>query len=316
MSIEGRKISLDCSQLTHPYSASATLHAETAEAQHDTANQHHQEGHEARSLVKVNNELLNTQTDLILTISRTVATCATQNETQGLQSIMIKVLDTNTKIYQMVLDMQKAFQTQLPPQIDRQQPVYFEDAHGRITPFHIEFINSLDAFQAVMEARFRHVPGLKKVRRGEYLLLEANSKRKLDLQAQWDSVFLPGRKVVMSMTFQTPKISTSLCPGCQTENKVPADQSQSEVQLYVSLANSANSFFPANKLTARIPTAEYGMNGVQKLMKVYLARFVVLRPHRESGVVVILQIRQNEPNCRMKMIAMTNIPFIIFVECG
>jgi hypothetical protein len=143
---------------------------------------------------------------------------------------MLKVLATNMKIYEIVLDMQKALQTQLPPQIDRQQPVYFEDAHGRVAPFHIEFINSLEAFEAVMEVRFRHVPGLKKIQRSEYLLQEPGGKRKLNLQAPWESVFLPGRKVFMSMVFQTPQTSTSSCPGCQTENEVPTNESQSEVQ--------------------------------------------------------------------------------------
>ncbi|USP81718.1 hypothetical protein yc1106_08992 [Curvularia clavata] len=210
--------------------ASTTLQAETAQAQYDAAKQRHQEGNETRSLVKRNNELLNTQADLILTISRTIATCATQQETQDLQSIMLKVLSTNIKIYEIVLDMQKAVPTQIPPQIDRQQPIFFEDAHGRVAPFHIEFINSLEAFQAVMEVRFRHVPGLKKIKRNEYLIQEHGSRRKLNLQAPWESVFLPGRKVVMSMIFQTPQTSMSSCPGCQTENEAPTNESQNEVQ--------------------------------------------------------------------------------------
>jgi hypothetical protein len=124
--------------------------------------EHRKATDEAQSLVKRNHVLLSTQADLILTISRNVATCSTRRQTEELQSIMLKVLETNMKIYEMVLDMQK-FQFQLPPQVVRQQPVYFEDAHGRVAPFHIEFINSFDAFQAVMEVRFRHLPGLKKV---------------------------------------------------------------------------------------------------------------------------------------------------------
>jgi hypothetical protein len=159
-----------------------------------------------------------------------VANLTTQQKTQDLQAVMLKVVETNMKVYQIVLDMQSTIQHQLPPQIDSQKPVYFEDAHGRLTPFHIEFINSLEAFQAVMEVRFRHVPGLKKFQRREYLLQESGSKRKLDLQAPWDSVFLPGRRVVMSMIFQTPQISTSSCPGCQTENTAPTSIPQSEVQ--------------------------------------------------------------------------------------
>ena len=143
---------------------------------------------------------------------------------------MLKVVATNMKIYETVLDTQKASQAQIPPQIDRQQPVYLEDAHGRVAPFHIEFINSLDAFQAVMEARFLHLPGLKKIQRSEYLIQESGRKRTLDLQAPWESVFLPGRKFIMSMIFETPQKSTSSCPGCQTENELSTNESQSDIQ--------------------------------------------------------------------------------------
>jgi len=134
------------------------------------------------------------------------------------------------KVFQLVLEMQKVQQTHIPVQIDRQQPIYFEDAHGRLAPFHIEFINSLEAFQAVMEVRFRHVPGLKKVQGNRYIIKDSNSKRKLNLRAPWESVFLPGRKVVMSMIFQMPQTTTTSCPGCQSENEVPSDGFQGEVQ--------------------------------------------------------------------------------------
>jgi hypothetical protein len=133
------------------------------------------------------------------------------------------------KIFELVLSMQK-IQSQIPPQVTRQQPVYFEDAHGRIAPFHIEFINSFEAFQAIMEVRFRHVPGLKKVQNSEYLLHEFNSKRELNLRAPWESVFLPGRKVNMSMVFQRPQASLSSCPGCQTENETEREATDKEIK--------------------------------------------------------------------------------------
>jgi hypothetical protein len=208
------------------------MQVESAEAQYDTNNQHHQESREIRSIARENNDLLHTQADLILAITRMVANPAPQQMTQDLQAIMLKVVETNMKVYQIVLDMQSAIQNQLPAQIDRQQPVYFEDAHGRIAPFHIEFINSLEAFQAVMEVRFRHVPGLKKFQRGQYILQDPLSKKTLDLQGPWESVFLPGRKVVMSMTFQTgtPRISLTTCPVCQIENAAPRKNLQVGVQ--------------------------------------------------------------------------------------
>jgi hypothetical protein len=159
-----------------------------------------------------------------------IANPATHQTNQDLQIIMLKVVETNMKVYQIVLDMQSTMQRQLPAQVDRQQPIYFEDAHGRLVPFHTEFINSFEAFQAVMEVRFRHVPGLKKFQRRQYLLQEPGSKRKLDLQAPWESVFLPGRRVVMGMVFQTPQISTSSCPGCQIQNAALSKFPQNEVQ--------------------------------------------------------------------------------------
>jgi hypothetical protein len=206
------------------------MQAESSEAQHDATKQHHQECSDTLSIARENNDLLHSQAGLILAISRIVANPATQQTTKDLQSVMLNIVETNMKVYQMVLDMQSIFKHQLPAQIDRQQPTYFEDAHGRLAPFHIEFINSLEAFQAVMEVRFRHVPGLKKFQRREYLLQEPGNKRKLNLQAPWESIFLPGRRVVMSMVFQTPQISTSSCPGCQIENAAPTDTPQGEVQ--------------------------------------------------------------------------------------
>jgi hypothetical protein len=142
---------------------------------------------------------------------------------------MLKVLASNMKIYNLVLDIQR-LQCRVPPQVERQQPVYFEDAHGRVAPFHIEFINSFEAFRAVMEARFRHVPGLRKVQKDEYVIQESNSRRRLDLRAPWDSVFLPGRRVHMSMIFQAAQKPMSTCPGCQAENTVEIDAEGSEIQ--------------------------------------------------------------------------------------
>jgi hypothetical protein len=45
----------------------------------------------------------------------------------------------NVKIFKVVLDIQNII-TRIPGQIERQQPVYFVDALGRHTPFHLEFI--------------------------------------------------------------------------------------------------------------------------------------------------------------------------------
>ena len=93
--------------------------------------------------------------------------------------------------------------------------------------------NSFEAFQAVMEVRFRHVPGLKKVQNIEYAIHESTSKRKIDLTAPWESVFLPGRKVNMSVVFHRPQTSMSSCPACLTENEIDDSSKGSEIQWWV-----------------------------------------------------------------------------------
>jgi len=88
-----------------------------------------------------------------------------------------EVRETNLQVYQMVLEMQ----TTLPSQVKRQQSVYFLDAWGRFSPFHLEFINSWDAFLAVLKVRFKHC-GLGKIEKNQYVLEEANSKRPIDIR--------------------------------------------------------------------------------------------------------------------------------------
>ncbi|ORX95829.1 hypothetical protein BCR34DRAFT_607832 [Clohesyomyces aquaticus] len=197
--------------------SSTTLLSERAKTHHATVEQHNQRGAQTQSLIKQNNDILKSQADLILTISQTVTGCTTRQQADDLRAIMLKVLATNMQIYRSVLDIHKINSTaQIPPQIERQLPVTFEDAHGRLAPLHVEFINSWDAFQAVLEVRFRDLPGLKKVQNREYSLSEPGGKRNLGLNAPFESSFLPGRRISMSMIFETPQPSISVCPGCNT----------------------------------------------------------------------------------------------------
>ena len=50
---------------------------------------------------------------------------------------------TNIQIFQMMCTIQ-AIVTQIPGQINRQQPVYMVDALGKETPFHLEFVQSAE----------------------------------------------------------------------------------------------------------------------------------------------------------------------------
>ena len=186
------------------------------------------------ALVKQNHQLLAFQADQIASISSTVAKFvdshqAGATEADDLRSLYTKVMESNIKISTTVLHMHQIL-SNLPAQVDRQQPIVFEDAHGRLVPFHVEFINSFAVFQAVLEARFRDVPGLRKVKSLEYAMQDVASRTKIDLAGSWESIFRPGRRVNMSMVFQQDQAQSSSCPGCFTENAVVGDDTKDDVQ--------------------------------------------------------------------------------------
>lgn len=153
---------------------------------------------------------------MLQTISRHVTGLVFGTQEDGLLSLVRKGLHWSTRIFDAVIQIQQLLCT-IPPQIEREQPVLFEDAHGRLTPFYVDFINSYDAFQAVLEVRFINMPGLRKVGNLEYAMQDAQSKQILDLSKSWENSIRPGRKFVMSMIFQLPKEVISSCPGCSTE---------------------------------------------------------------------------------------------------
>lgn len=125
-------------------------------------------------------------------------------------------------------------QFNIPPQVELQQPVSFEDAHGRQFPFYIDFINSFDIFQSVLEARFEDMPGFRKVKSLEYAMRDIASRSAIDLSRPWASIFRPGR-IIMNMVFQQPdttKSSTSSCPGCLTANTSVPDGGDLDIIWY------------------------------------------------------------------------------------
>lgn len=168
------------------------------------------------------------------TISRDIAALVSEKQENELLSLDRKSLQWNIKTFDVVTQMQQILRS-IPPQIERQQPVIFEDAHGRITPVHIEFINSFEAFQSVLVTRFQHMPGLRKVRNLEYSMQDGRSQEILDLSKSWESNFRPGRRLNMSMVFRILSEVTSSCPGCSKENFNLLGHGDADVQWYVNV---------------------------------------------------------------------------------
>ena len=68
-----------------------------------------------------------------------------------------------------------------------------------------------------MKSNFERIPsGLRKIENGEFIIHDAGNGRRIDLDAHWDTCFLPGQKVDMRMTFYWNTRRRKFCPACDT----------------------------------------------------------------------------------------------------
>lgn len=141
-----------------------------------------------------------------------------------LKSLMAGVFVTNVAVYRAVL----ALQACLPSRLERvliQEPFILEDAIGRISPVHLQFISSWEAFDAVLELRFQDVQGFSKVQNKEYVLQEHATRREVSRNRPLEVSILPGQRVEMAVVFENRErqvLTQTTCPGCQS----PSTQSQ------------------------------------------------------------------------------------------
>lgn len=149
-----------------------------------------------------------------------VLDCVSTSAQQGkhILEMTVKVIQTNLQIFHIVLNIQSII-TQLPGQVERQQPIHFIDALGRHTPFHLEFIMSAEALTNVLQSNFKNIgSGANKIDRGEFAIQDSIKRRDIDLTAAWESCFQPGQRVDMSMIFTSAKILSHSCPACQEDH--------------------------------------------------------------------------------------------------
>lgn len=110
----------------------------------------------------------------------------------------------------MVLKMQNS----LPAQVEDQKPVYFMDACGFRARIDLTWINSWEAFFAVLDVRFKQ-RGLKIVERKQFVLEDGHSKRSVDKSHPFASCFMPGRRINMDAFFDEIEHIGNCCPVCR-----------------------------------------------------------------------------------------------------
>lgn len=139
----------------------------------------------------------------------------------NIKSLINKGNIINMATYKTVIAIQEG----LNYRVDRlliQEPFILEDAIGRITPVHLQFINSWEAFDSVLTARFHGLPGVEKIMRKEFVLQERATHREITRTQPWESAFRPGQLVDMSMVFnRTTKAEPekNKCPYCWVESE-------------------------------------------------------------------------------------------------
>ena len=160
----------------------------------------------------VNNESRNSQNTAML---QDIST----EQRQSFETFVLANKELASEV-QKLLNMLE-LQRNIPPQVLLQQPVIFVDAFARVAPFHLEFIDSAEAFLAIIRIKFEQAgvgrAGLRKLKRSEFEIQETTGQRRIDLGRPWASVFQPGQRVSMSMVFQR-LVSPSTCPACSTES--------------------------------------------------------------------------------------------------
>jgi hypothetical protein len=140
------------------------------------------------------------------------------------------MMHQNRELMRNVQDLHRLLQMQMtiPPQVLLQQPVILLDASGKVAPFHLEFIDCLETFTAVLKIRFRKAgvkqPGLSKLDNREYTIQETRAKRLINVEKPWPKVFRPGQEVDMSMVFHRIACPPSMCPGCSRKNENADEQ--------------------------------------------------------------------------------------------
>jgi hypothetical protein len=148
-----------------------------------------------------------------------------------IKDFMLRIININIATYNTVISIQGVISGGLQRSLAH-EPFLLEDVIGRISPVHVQFINSWDAFDAVLELRFRKIQGHTKVKRKEYTLQEHATKREISRSRPWEGAFLPGQRIDMSLIFDSKEQASmkTSCPSCK---EVSEDSQDSEIQWQV-----------------------------------------------------------------------------------
>ncbi|KAF2692026.1 lytic polysaccharide monooxygenase [Lentithecium fluviatile CBS 122367] len=132
---------------------------------------------------------------------------------RGFRDVVQAITSTssaNKQLQMQILAHTQKLVTMIPAQMSFPEPVYFTDAFGRCTPFHLNFVQGTEILISFLRHNCEQAGAdVRKIDRGQFVLEDAVTKRVIDLRRGWESCFRPGQRVEMSIVYETVKLSAS-----------------------------------------------------------------------------------------------------------
>ena len=133
-----------------------------------------------------------------------------------------RTITINIRVFQMLLELRNILLA-VPAQVERQRPVFLNDAAGRYSPFHLEFIKSWESLISVLSNNFKSIgTASQRIQDGNFTIHDAHTKKDIMLNAAWEDCFVPGQYVEMSMIIDNSILPVGTCPKCQ--HKCPTEE--------------------------------------------------------------------------------------------
>lgn len=127
------------------------------------------------------------------------------------RSVMAMILMTNFRVFDTVLGLSR-----MPRQVEFDNPITFEDAHNRLCPLNMQWLDTWEHFETVLKWKFSNVPGLQKIEIGECVLHDVFYKADVVRLGAIEKAFRPERRINMSMVFKLQGSKQTICPKCLT----------------------------------------------------------------------------------------------------
>ncbi|KAF2814381.1 uncharacterized protein BDZ99DRAFT_568011 [Mytilinidion resinicola] len=180
---------------------------------------------EVRARLEDNDQLITAGNTLAGTMSERLEWI--KNLGSDLKIFMTRLIAGNLAIFREVVAIRKSLTALHRPLSE--DPFILEDALGRVAPVHLRFITSWEAFDAVLEIRFKGLKGYSQVRRKQFVIQEQSTRREIDRTSLWEGAFFSGQRVDMSLIFQSDTKEADnkklvSCPNCHSISSQPTGE--------------------------------------------------------------------------------------------